>query len=442
MLRDRLSRRDWTRLASAGALGGSMSNWFGALADDAVQHPQRKRSVILLWMAGGPSQMDTFDLKPGHSNGGPFKEIDTNVPGIKIGEHLPKASRHVDQMAIIRSMSTKENEHERATFHLRTGYQPLGPVQFPPLGALLSKELGDDSAALPSFVSIAPFTVLSPAAFGSGFLEPRHAPLLVGANAFRQSSNYEQTLKVQDLVRPTEVNDKQADARLGLLKGLAKDFAEGHPGVVAVSHQTAYERATRLMGTAAAKAFELDEEKDALRDAYGRNLFGQGCLLARRLIERGVNFVEVTLFDVPGAQGWDTHQRNFDLLPRLCQVLDPAWSTLLQDLKDHGLLDTTLVIWMGEFGRTPRINRDSGRDHFAGAWSTVLAGGGIKGGQVYGKTAADGNSVEENPVSVPDFMCTIVKALGIDPTKQNMSNVGRPIRIADAGSKPIQEVLA
>jgi Protein of unknown function (DUF1501) len=442
MLRDRLSRRDWTRLLSAGALGGSMSNWFGALADDAVQNPQRKRSVILLWMAGGPSQMDTFDLKPGHSNGGPFKEIDTNVPGIKIGENLPKVSRHVDKMAIIRSMSTKENEHERATFHLRTGYQPLGPVQFPPLGALMSKELGDDNAALPSFISIAPFTVLSPAAFGSGFLEPRYAPLLVGANAFRQSSNYEQTLKVQDLVRPTEVNDKQADARLALLKGLEKDFADGHPGVVALSHQSAYERATRLMGTTAAKAFELDEEKEALRDAYGRNLFGQGCLLARRLIERGVNFVEVTLFDVPGAQGWDTHQRNFDLLPRLCQVLDPAWSTLLQDLKDHGLLDTTLVVWMGEFGRTPRINRDSGRDHFAAAWSTVLAGGGIKGGQVYGKTTADGNSVEENPVSVPDFMCTIVKALGIDPTKQNMSNVGRPIRLADAGSKPIQEVLA
>src|SRR5262249_12161991 len=159
----------------------------------------------------------------------------------------------------------------------------------------------------------------------------------------------------------------------------------------------------------AAKAFELGEEKDALRDAYGRNLFGQGCLLARRLVERGVNFVEVTLSNAPGASGWDTHQQNFDQVRRLCNVLDPAWSTLLADLKDHGLLDTTLVIWMGEFGRTPRINRDSGRDHFAFAWSTVLAGGGIKGGQAYGRTSPDGSTVDENPVSVPNFMCTIVK---------------------------------
>ena len=443
MLRNPLSRRDWAKLSSAGVIGCSLSGWFEALANDTVQNPQRKRSVILLWMDGGPSQMDTFDLKPGHANGGPYKEIETNVPGIKISEHLPKLAQQMDKMAIIRSMSTKENEHERATFYMRTGYQPLGPVQFPPLGALMGKELGDDSAALPSFISIAPDTFVSPASFGSGFLPPRYAPLIVGVgNTFRQGADYDKALKVQDLVRPLEVNDMQADARLELLKGLQKDFREGHPGVIALSNQTAYERATRLMQTSAAKAFELGEEKDALRDAYGRNLFGQGCLLARRLVERGVNFVEVTLSNAPGASGWDTHQQNFDQVRRLCNVLDPAWSTLLADLKDHGLLDTTLVIWMGEFGRTPRINRDSGRDHFAFAWSTVLAGGGIKGGQAYGRTSPDGSTVDENPVSVPNFMCTIVKALGIDPTKQNMSNVGRPIRIADAGSKPIPEVLA
>jgi hypothetical protein len=425
------------KLSSASVIGFSMSRWFEALANDTVKNPQRKRSAILLWMSGGPSQMDTFDLKPGQATGGPYKEIDTNVPGIKIGEHLPKLARHVEKMAIIRSMSTKENEHERATFYLRTGYQPLGPVQFPPLGSLVANELGDESGALPSFISIAPFTRFSPAAFTSGFLAPRYAPLVVGnGNTFRQPSNYEQALKVQDLLRPGEVDDTQADSRVELLKGMQKDFGESHPGLIALSHQTAYERAFRLMQTSAAKAFELSDEKEALRDAYGRNLFGQGCLLARRLVERGVNFVEVTL------NGWDTHQQNFDQVGRLCNVLDPAWSTLLADLKDCGLLDTTLVIWMGEFGRTPRINQDSGRDHFSSGWSSVLAGGGIKGGQVYGKTSPDGNNIEENLVSVPNFMCTIIKALGIDPTKQNMSNVGRPIRIADAGSKPIQEVLA
>jgi hypothetical protein len=425
------------KLSSASVIGYSMSGWFEALAKDTVTNRQRKRSAILLWMSGGPSQMDTFDLKPGQPTGGPYKEIDTNVPGIKIGEHLPKLARHVDKMAIIRTMSTKENEHERATFHLRTGYQPLGPVQFPPLGALVANELGDESAALPSFISIAPDAGVSPAAFTSGFLAPRYAPLVVGnSNGFRQPSNYEQALKVQDLVRPAEVDDTQANSRIELLKGMQKNFGESHPGVIALSHQTAYERAVRLMQTSAAKAFELSEEKEALRDAYGRNLFGQGCLLARRLVERGVNFVEVAL------TSWDTHRQNFDEVRRLCNVLDPAWSTLPADLKDHGLLDTTLVIWMGEFGRTPRINQNSGRDHFSSAWSTVLAGGGIKGGQVYGKTTPDGNQVDGNAVSVPNFMCTIVRALGIDPTKQNMSNVGRPIRIADAGSKPVQEVLA
>jgi uncharacterized protein (DUF1501 family) len=443
MLRDKLSRRDWLKLSSAGVIGCSMSGWFEALANDAVKNPERKRSCILLWMAGGPSQTDTFDLKPGHANGGPYKEIATSVPGIKIGEHLPKVAQHADKMAIIRTMSTKEMDHNRATFFLRTGYQPLGPVQYPPLGSLVANELGDQSAALPSFISIAPYTFLSPAAFGSGFLGPQYAPLIVGTGGFRQPNSYEQALKVQDLVRPTGVKENQADARVDLLQRMQKDFSDRHPGIMAESHQSAYDRAVRLMKTAAAKAFDLSEEKDALRDAYGRNLFGQGCLLARRLVERGVSFVEVTLNEIPGVQGgWDTHLQNFDQVRKLCEVLDPAWSTLMTDLKERGLLDTTLVVWMGEFGRTPKINNDRGRDHFAEAWSTVLAGGGIKGGQVVGKTSPDGGKVVENLVTVPNFMATVVKALGIDHTKQNMSNVGRPIRIADAGSKPIAEVVA
>jgi uncharacterized protein (DUF1501 family) len=192
------------------------------------------------------------------------------------------------------------------------------------------------------------------------------------------------------------------------------------------------------------KAFNLGEEPAALRDAYGRNTFGQGCLLARRLIERGVPFAEVTLSGAEGANtlGWDTHQKNFDAVQKLSGVLDAGWSTLLDDLKDRGLLDTTLVVWMGEFGRTPRINGFAGRDHFPTAWTTVLGGGGIAGGQVIGRTADDGLSVEDRPVSVPDFLATVCLALGIDPRKQNPSNVGRPIRIADPDAKPLREVLA
>jgi hypothetical protein len=197
------------------------------------------------------------------------------------------------------------------------------------------------------------------------------------------------------------------------------------------------------MRTAASKAFDLHEEHPKLRDQYGRNLFGQGCLLARRLVERGVPFIEVTLSYAPGASNnWDTHQQNFEQVKKLSEVLDPAWATLLEDLDQRGLLDTTLVVWMGEFGRTPQINPQQGRDHFPNAWSTVLAGGGIKGGTVYGKTSPDGMTVKDNPVSVPNFLATVSSAVGVDPTKQNMSNVGRPIRIADAGSKPIREVLS
>jgi hypothetical protein len=440
-----LSRRDWLRLTAAGVVGYSLSGWLGRLAAESAADPRRKRSCILLWMNGGPSQMDTFDLKPGHKNGGPYKEIATSVPGVKISEHLPKLAKHMDRMAIIRSMSTKEGDHTRATFFLRTGYLPQGPIQYPTMGSFLSKELGSTDSALPNFVSVAPATFLSPAAYSPGFLGPEYAPLMIGNSGygFGPQAAYDRALKVQDLQPPADVSALQADARLDLVRGLQQDFVSGHPGVSAQSHRSAYERAVRLMKTSAARAFDLDDEAPALRDAYGRNLFGQGCLLARRLVERGVPFVEVTLSNAAGAPaGWDTHGQNFEQVKKLSETLDPAWATLMHDLGQRGLLDTTLVVWMGEFGRTPTINPQQGRDHFPNAWSTVLAGGGIKGGQVYGKTSPDGMTVADKPVTVPNFLATVCKALGLDPTKQNMSNVGRPIRLADAGAKPIEEVLA
>ena len=199
-----------------------------------------------------------------------------------------------------------------------------------------------------------------------------------------------------------------------------------------------------MMRSEAVTAFDLEAEPDSLRDAYGRNSFGEGCLLARRLIERGVPFIEVSLNGVDGNSGigWDTHQDNFAGVRRLCEVLDPAWATLLTDLHSRGLLESTLVIWMGEFGRTPQIVADrSGRDHFPLAWSTALCGGGIRGGQVVGRTSADGMQVDERPVSIADFLATISLALGLDPGTQNISNVGRPIRLVDANANPVREVL-
>jgi Protein of unknown function (DUF1501) len=448
--RPQLSRRDLLRLGAAGVIGYSMSGWLEALAADAATHPQRRKACILLWMTGGPSQTDTFDLKPGHANGGPFREIPTSVPGIRISEHLPRIARNMQDMAIIRSMSSRESDHGRATFHLRTGYLPQGPVQFPTLGSLVSRELGDDGAALPNFVSIAPFRQFNPAAYGPGFLGPQYAPLVVGemGNAFIPQqpgqSDYERSLQVQDLLPPGDVTASQVDARLGLLHDMERDFVARHPGVSAHSHQTAYERAVRLMRTAAASAFNLGEEPAQLRDAYGRNQFGQGCLLARRLVERGVPFIEVSLGGAGNmAFAWDTHQNNFDQVQRLSEILDPAWSALMEDLRRRGLLDSTLIVWMGEFGRTPRINPQRGRDHFPAAWTTVLAGGGIRGGRVIGQTSPDGNVIaSDRRVTVPDLLSSVCRILGIDPMKQNMSNVGRPIRIVDTTAQPVRELLA
>ena len=444
-----MSRRDWLTLASAGVVGYSMSGWLKALADDTAANPKRKKSCILLWMNGGPSQMDTFDLKPGHANGGPYKEIDTATPGIKISEHLPKIAAHMDKVAIIRSMTSKENDHGQATYLMHTGYQARGPIQYPTLGSMVAKENGTDDAALPNFVSIAPYRLFNAAAYDSGFLGPKFAPLIVGEQNFnfqRQPGTpdeYEKSLQVQDLAPPAAVADQRFDARVELLKGLQSDFVAARPGVPAKSHQTAYERAVKLMRTAAQKAFKLDEEPASVRDAYGRNLFGQGCLLARRLVEQHVPFVEVTLGAFQQNNlGWDTHSNNFDAIKTLSGILDPAWGTLMTDLKERGLLDSTLIVWMGEFGRTPKINGGRGRDHWPNSWTTVLAGGGIKGGQVVGKTDASGEKIEERPVSVPDFLATICKQLGVDPMTQNMSNVGRPIRIAEPSARPIEEVLS
>jgi hypothetical protein len=445
----RLSRRDWLKLSSLGVVGYSFSGWLEALADDAAANPQRNKSCILLWMNGGPSQTDTFDLKPGHANGGPFKEIETSVSGIKISEHLPKIAKYMDNMAIIRSMNSKENDHGQGTYLMHTGYAARGPIQYPTLGSLVSKEIGTDAAALPNFVSVAPFRQFNNEAYGAGFLGPKYAPLIVGETNYNNfgrvqgNDDYAKALKVQDLDAPADLQRERFDARVDLLRDLQREFVATRPGVAPKSHMTAYDRAVKLMRTAAQKAFNLDEEPAKVRDAYGRNLFGQGCLLARRLVEQGVPFVEVTLGSFAGNNlGWDTHQNNFEAVKQLSGFLDPAWASLMEDLKVRGLLDSTLIVWMGEFGRTPQITKNSnGREHFPNAWSTVLAGGGIKGGQVIGKTSADGTKIEEREVTVPDFLATICKALGINPLTQNMSNVGRPIRIADVGAQPIREIL-
>jgi hypothetical protein len=438
-----ISRRQWLRHSGLALVGTSLSGWLPVLASQGAPDARCRRHCILLWMNGGPSQLDTFDMKPHHAHGGQFKPIATSSVGLQFSEHLPLLAAKAQHLAVIRSLSTKEGDHGRATFLMRTGYRPGGPVEYPTLGALVAKELGDESDELPAYVSVSPFQAFNPAAYRSGFLGPRYAPATVGAKERTQAegrSDYAQ-LGLDNLKLPGGVDADQSERRLQLWNTLEQGFMKPRLGGSAVAHQLVYQRAVRLMRSQASAAFDLDEEPAAVRDAYGRGRFGQGCLLARRLVERGVPFVEVTLGGFEGdAVGWDTHQNNFTAVKRLSAQLDAGWSTLIEELKARGLLESTTIIWMGEFGRTPTINGQGGRDHFPNAWSAVLGGGGIRGGQAYGRTSDDGMSVADNPVSPGDLLATLCKALGIDPANQNTNAMGRPIKIAEG--QPINDLLA
>jgi hypothetical protein len=430
------SRRDMLGMSLASVLGVSFSGWLPRLAAAAGDATAKGgKSCILLWMQGGPSQMDTFDLKPGHPNGGSFKEIATAVPGIRISEHLPQLAGQMKDLAIIRSLSTKEADHGLATRQMLTGYQTRSAaVRYPCLGSLLSKELGDPDSDLPNYVSLSPLRMAD-----AGFLGPNYAPLAVSGASDDPAARA--NLALEDLM-PRGRDPKSMQGQFDVLRFMEREFAKDIESDSAKAHRASYAKAMRMVETQARQAFQLEDEKPDLRDAYGRNRFGQGCLLARRLVERGAAFIEVALSAVPGsAVGWDTHTDNFNQVKALSQVLDPAWSTLMKYLRERGLLESTLVVWMGEFGRTPKIS-NGGRDHFPLAWSVALGGCGIRGGQVVGSTTADGQEVKDRRVNLADWYATICTALGIDPAKENISPEGRPISLVDREGTPIRELIA
>jgi hypothetical protein len=431
-----LSRREALKLSAAGVLAGSMSGWFDVLAGHAAEAAKagtKHKSCVLLWMNGGPSQMDTWDLKPDSPNAGEFKPISTSVPGIQISEHLPRLAKQMEHMSIFRGMSTGEGSHGRARYYMHTGYREgQGGVVYPSLGAIASHELAKPGFELPNFVAIGGGTL------GAGFLGPKHAPL-----------NITDPNRGVENLRPA-VDLAAFDERVSLLEEMESSFLNTYKAGSVKAHKTTYQSAVDLMHSAKAKAFDLSAEPTAVKERYGigapagagarggNGRFGEACLLARRLVEVGVPFVEVSL------GGWDTHQNNWSSVKRLSEQVDPGMSALIEDLKSRGLLDSTLVIWAGEFGRTPKINSRTaqpGRDHFPRAWSTVLAGGGIKGGSVIGKTSKDGDTVTERPIAVVDFMATVCKALGIDYTKKFNTRDGRPIRIVDKDEKPVTEII-
>ena len=434
-----MDRRQWLRAAGLGIGGVSMSGWLPALAAREVAGSPR-RHCILLWMGGGPSQTDTFDMKPRHENGGPFKEIATNVPGIRFSEHLPRLATIADKLAIIRSLSTKEGDHARATHMMRTGRAATGAIHHPALGAALAKELSDQADTLPNYVSVVPHRVRNSDAYGAGYLGPRYGPLVVDATQATPGGKGCAELKVESIRPPAGVNAARIERRLELWRQLQGRFLKEHPIASPLTHQMVYQNAVRLMRSDGAKAFDLSEEPDRVREKYGRGRFGQGCLMARRLIERGVSVVEVSLSrSKTGGLGWDTHVDNFTTVASLCAELDAGWASLMEDLRSRGLLESTTILWLGEFGRTPRINRNAGRDHFPAAWSCVFAGGGIAGGQVFGKTSPDCMHVEEAKVGVTDILATLCTAIGVAPGRKNISNTNRPLSIVDG--KPIGELL-
>lgn len=436
-----------TMLALGAGAGASLA-WPSRMAAE-IRAAGTGRHLIVLWMPGGPSQMDTFDLKPGHANGGPFKELKTSIPEMRFSEHLPELGKLAEHLALVRGMQTKEGDHSRGTYLVRTGQRPGNPVAYPAIPAALAKELASNPS-IPGYVSILPNTFINPPAFSAGFLGASREPLTVGNTASydptqaAQAANAEDdapvNLRVDNLLPPEDLDWERIGRRKQFWELLQQSYGAPHREGPAATHDTVYRRAMQLAESDLVEAFDLQQESEEVRRGYGADAFGQGCLMARRLIERGVSVVEVSLSDGIGGLSWDSHADNFNIVKRLSQRLDRSWSQLMLDLKASGLLEQTTIVWMGEFGRTPQINTMGGRDHFPNAWSCVLAGAGIVGGSVVGKTSDDGMQVTDRPVTAADFLATVCRAVGVDPETENLAEDRRPIKIVEG--QPIHEILA
>jgi hypothetical protein len=415
-----IARRSLLRgigLGAAGLAGLSFPELMAVRADDLRQ---RGMACILLWMGGGPSQLETWDPKPGTDTGGETKAIATAVPGIEIAHHWPRVARVMNDLAIVRSMTNKEGNHQRATYQLRTGYAPSGTVKHPSFGSVAAAELGDPKFDLPHIVSIGTRDV----GVGAGILGVKYEPFLV-PNALKPPLNVELPVPPGRFAR-----------RLGLMHSLEVGGFGNSGGLDRVrEHHDIYKQTAGMILSPRMKAFDVQAEDPKTRALYGETPFGQGCLLARRLVQAGVTFVEVR------SGGWDNHNQVNDQVAKNAAGVDPGFASLVADLKSRGMLDRTLVVWMGEFGRTPKINPNAGRDHFPRVFNVALAGGGVKGGQVIGSSTPDGSAVKDRPITVNDLMASFCRSLKIDPKKENLSPQGRPIKVVDGGT-PIQELFA
>jgi Protein of unknown function (DUF1501) len=417
-----MTRRHFMGHMATTALALPAVQFFGTLEANAQQLRRNNKRCILLWMSGGPSHMDTWDLKPdSEKNGGPFKPIETAASGVSISEHLPTVAKQMQHLSIIRSLDSKEGNHDRGTYMMHTGYAPNPTVVHPTFGSVCSYELGEklQNFDLPHFISI------NTPSLGAGFLGMSQSPFMV------QNPN----APVANLLPPNGVGFDRQERRLAMLSMVENNFLAQKRGQASKDHKDVYFKTVKMMNSQYTRALSLKDEPAAVRDAYGRGSFGSGCLMARKLVEAGVTFVEVAL------GGWDTHANAFDTLStRLLPELDKGMGTLVADLDQRGLLKDTMIVWMGEFGRTPRINQNAGRDHWPRSWSIVMGGGGLKGGQTVGATDKDGVDITDRPVGVMDVVATMTKAMGIDLATQYTTPRGRPVKLVDAG-KPISELI-
>ncbi|HUG66802.1 MAG TPA: DUF1501 domain-containing protein [Pirellulaceae bacterium] len=397
---------------------------------DALQTPavaeelkRQDKRVILFWLAGGASQLETWDPKPGRPTGGPYRAIQTNVPGIHISELMPKMSQRLQNTAIIRSLNTKIGDHGGGATLMHLGRRDESALKLPDLGAMIAREMGRIDSAVPDYVAFYTATEGRGGGTGqSGFLGARYAPMFLTTES-----------KPADLSLPPGIEAIDHQARADLRELLSNRFAEGRKSSSLGSHNEAYARVRGLMSSE--QLFDISGEPQAIRDLYGPTLFGEQTLVARRLIEAGTPFVKVS------RAWWDSHGQNFETHLELVTELDHVMSGLLDDLEQRGLLDNTLVITMSEFGRTPTINASLGRDHFASVWSVSLTGCGIKGGSVYGKSDEDGKTVADGEIGAAELFATIFHALGIDHEKEYYVGV-RPVPLTEPGTHPLKDVIA
>jgi hypothetical protein len=421
-----VSRRGFLKTMGAAAGAAAFADMTGiqSLGAPAVAGDLRAsgKRCILLWLAGGASQMETWDPKPGAVTGGPFQSIQTSTPGVRICELMPRMAARLRDTCIIRSLNTRNGDHGGASRLMMRGRPGEAALDYPDLGAVLARELGPDESPVPDYVSFYFATE-------GRNMAPGH-PGFLGA---RYGSMDLYTSMIPENIRPAGISARDHQERAELRDLLSAPFEENRAGTGIDSHHQAYERVAGIMSCE--RLFDIGQEPQAVRDRYGPTLFGQQALAARRLVEAGVPFVRV------GRAWWDSHGQNFETHQEMVPELDHVMCTLLDDLEQRGLLESTLVITLAEFGRTPAINSQLGRDHFASAWSCTLSGCGVRGGSVYGRTDATGNQVADGEIGAARLFATVYQALGINHRK-NYYVGSRPVPLTDPGTQPIREVLA